>query len=182
MIAYAGIGTRDITVDDMNVIKTVSAYLSEKGIVCYSGNADGSDNIFQFNSNSNCVVYLPWKGFNDANSDSKKSIEAIVCGDTKEGLESVDKYHPSPRSLSYGARALMCRNYHQIFGYGKYPKVSFVVCCARQDEKGNVMGGTGQACRIAKACSIPVLNIRYDFDYQTIYKVLDNLIEKANEM
>ena len=183
MIAYAGIGTRDITVNDMNTICIVAKYLSEKDVVLYSGNADGSDICFQSNSNGKCVIYLPWCGFNKTNYDLKSSIEFIVCGDTKWGLDSIDKYHPNPKALSRGARALMCRNYHQIFGYDlppiiRHPKVSFVVCCASRDNKGNEIGGTGQACRIAKDNGIPVLNLRYDYDFKTIYGVLDNLIKE----
>lgn len=68
-------------------------------------------------------------------------------------------YHPSPANLTQGVRKIMARNYHQVMGIDDYPPVSFVICCANYDENG-VLGGTGQACRIAKDKGIPVYNLR----------------------
>ncbi len=60
---------------------------------------------------------------------------------------------------------MMARNWHQIVGYDSYPPVSFVVCCANESN-GEVIGGTGQACRIAKDFNIPIFNIRNGWDNQ----------------
>ena len=104
---------------------------------------------------------LPWKGFNKQGYNPADALGWFEVGQTPEGLESVSEYHPNPFGLSRGARSMMCRNYHQIHGYGDLPMVSFVVCCADSSGLG-VKGGTGQAVRIARDLDIPVINIRED--------------------
>ena len=159
MLSYAGIGSRSITPLEQNRISHIATKLS-KHFVLYSGNADGADIAFQKGSQGQCVLMLPWAGFNKQNYDMTHCLESFVVGNTTEALQSVKDFHPNPGPLSRGVRCLMARNYHQVFGVGKYPKVSFVVCCADEDKKGNVKGGTGQAVRLAISESIPVINIR----------------------
>lgn len=135
--------------------------MNKLNYVLYSGNANGSDVAFQEGSDGKCVIMLPWSGFNEDEYDYEFSRDYFVIGDEKEGIESVDKYHPNPSALKRGAKALMARNYYQINGYRKYPRVSLVVCCT--DVKyGKVQGGTGQAVRIAEDLGIPIINIRAD--------------------
>lgn len=158
MLAYAGIGSRNITLAERQIIKRIAKQLSTKFIL-YSGNAEGSDISFQEGSNGNCVVMLPYKGFNIKCFDYiKKSKEYFVLK-TDEAIESVKKFHPNPSSLNSWGFDLMVRNYFQINGYEEYEQVSFVVCCAKT-KNGKVMGGTGQAVRIALSRNIPVINIR----------------------
>ena len=171
MISYAGIGSRQITDDETATIIKIANQLSEK-YVLYSGNAEGSDIAFQNGSNNNCVLIVPWKNFNRDKYSHDRCIERIDCGDTIEGNASIDMFHPSPSSLSMGGRRMMARNYHQIHGVGKYPKVSFVICCANRDEHGKIYGGTGQACRIAESLNIPVINIRDAFYEEMLEQTL----------
>lgn len=162
-ISYAGIGSRSITEQEKLIIQKTASELSKKDILLYSGNAPGSDINFQIGSNCKCVLYLPWKNFNTAEYDVNKCINHFIVGDTKDGIESVLKFHPNPKSLSKGAKALMSRNFHQIVGYATFPQVSFVLCCANYkcvEDKIQVDGGTGQAVRIANSLNIPVFNIR----------------------
>ena len=155
IIAYAGIGSRTISHDERALIIKISNFLSEKGYVCYSGNAVGSDDAFQEGSNKRCVSFLPWNCFNAHLKSSDIHCPFI----NTEGFRSVNKFHPNWMALTEKARKLMARNYHQVRGIFGYPPVEFVVCCATQ--KGNeTLGGTGQAVRIANHFNIPVINIR----------------------
>ena len=77
---------------------------------------NGSDITFQEGSNNNCVLIVPWKNFNRDKYSHDRCIKKFDCGDTIEGNESIDKFHPNPKSLSMGGRRMMCRNYHQIMG------------------------------------------------------------------
>ena len=158
-ISYAGIGSRDITKTEEVQIKTIAKQMARENFILYSGNADGADIAFQIGSNSQCVLMLPWKKFNEDSYSTTGCIEAFDLGDSKDGLWSVDKFHPNPSALSDGGRRMMARNYHQIHGNGRWPLVSFVICCSKEVD-GNVIGGTGQAVRIAKSLNIPVFNIR----------------------
>jgi hypothetical protein len=159
MIAYAGIGSRTITETEQKQIHKIAKSFAEKDYIVYSGNAEGADIAFQTGSQGKCVLLVPWKNFNKDKYDHSKSLAKFDVGDTVDGNSSTDKFHPNPKSLSQGGRRMMSRNWHQIVGYDQYPKVSFVMCCADQDENG-IFGGTGQACRIAKSMNIPIFNIR----------------------
>jgi hypothetical protein len=160
MISYAGIGSRRITEQEEQLIIKISGKLADSGMVVYSGNADGADISFQKGSGGKCVLMLPWTKFNTKKYDVMNSLARFSLGKSPDGLVAIDKYHPSPASLTFGGRSMMARNFHQIMGYDVYPKVSFVVCCSDRDENKNVIGGTGQACRIAIDNGIPVFNIR----------------------
>lgn len=182
MISYAGIGSRDISSDEECLIMKIANKLSSLGIIVYSGNAEGSDIAFQSGSNGNCVIMLPWLNFNKNEYDVKKSLAYFDLGDTKEGNFNAEKHHPNFKNLSQGAKRMMSRNYHQVIGYDIYPKVSFIVCCADEDEYG-VKGGTGQACRIAKYNKIPIFNIRNGWDNQKeeFSNLIRKLVENRNE-
>lgn len=159
MICYAGIGSREITSEEAHKILVISSKLSKKFVV-YSGNADGSDVLFQQGSNGNCVIYLPWDGFNLEEYDYRKSVAYYDVGDTNIGNEYARKFHPAYSNLKSGGKRLMCRNTHQILGYKEYPRVSFVVYCANESSDGTIFGGTAQAVKIARSIGIPTFNIR----------------------
>lgn len=159
MISYAGIGSRDILPNEEVQIKIIAKKMARLNFILYSGNADGSDIAFQNGSNAQCVLMLPWKKFNNESYSTTACIEALDMGGSADGLSSIMKFHPNAAALTDGVRRIMARNYHQVMGYGKWPVVSFVICCSNE-VNGNVIGGTGQAVRIAKSRNIPVFNIR----------------------
>lgn len=167
-LAYAGIGSRNITDEEKFIIYNIAFQLKDNFIV-YSGNANGSDITFQKGSIGNCVIYLPYKKFNINAYDAwNNSVDSIVCGDTKEGLKAAKEFHPAYDSLTYNTKPLMIRNFHQVNGIGFYPPVKFVICCADEDDNGNVIGGTGQAVRIAKSRNIPCINIRTQYNFEKL--------------
>jgi hypothetical protein len=159
MKSYAGIGSRDITSKEYDIIIKIAKIMAKSDWILYSGNADGSDIAFQEGSNGKCVIMLPWNDFNIDNYDYTFSRDYFILGKNKDALNSIDKYHPNPKALKSGGKALMARNYYQINGYKQYPKVSLVICCA-DERNGQIKGGTGQATRIAQKQRIPVINIR----------------------
>lgn len=175
MIYYAGIGSREITEDESELIIKIGKKLSTRCIL-YSGNADGADISFQKGSEGRCVIMLPWKNFNKQNYSLDNCLDSFVVGETEEGNKAVDRFHPAPQSLKAGGRMCICRNYHQVMGYDNYPKVTFVICCADQDKTGNVLGGTGQAVRVARANNIPVFNMRADRWRMSFREFLEGLL------
>ncbi len=170
--AYAGIGSRRITAEERSTIDAVASDLKALTLTCYSGNADGADIAFQKASSLACVSFLPWVGFNVKAFDPYKLCrQTLVCGQSRIGLRSIERFHPNPSVLTASGRMLMARNYHQVhglkaatgdcFGNSEWPAVRFVLCCA-DEISGVVQGGTGQAVRIALNENIPVVNIRVD--------------------
>lgn len=163
MLSYAGIGSRDITEEESVIITQIAKYMNKHSYICYSGNAAGSDVSFQRGSDNNCVVFLPYKNFNINEYNPWKLAKACFdLGKGDDGDNAVDDFHPCPTALTWKSRPMICRNYYQVNGYDIYPQVTLVICCANTDVSGNVIGGTGQACRIAKHRHIPVINIRKD--------------------
>jgi len=160
--AYAGIGTRNLTVSEHLTIQKTARILSKSRILLYSGNAPGSDQAFQYGSKGDCVCFLPWDGFEKQSFDyTILARKYFIMGESTEGLASIIKYHPNPTSLSKGGKALMARNFHQIHGVlPDLPMIKFVVCCADPSPNGGCLGGTGQAVRIAMDLNIPIINIR----------------------
>jgi hypothetical protein len=159
--SYAGIGSREISFVEKTIITHVANILSNMNLLLYSGNAPGSDQTFQKASNGKCVVFLPWDRFELSSFDyTKNAVDFQIVGQSPQGIASINKYHPNPKSLGQGGKCLMARNWHQINGIAKFPMVSFVVCCATPDGKGSCIGGTSQAVRIALDLNIPVINIR----------------------
>ena len=67
-----------------------------------------------------------------------------------------ETFHPAWNRCSLAARKFHARNCHQILGYGLNLPVKFVVCWT---PRGEVIGGTGQALRIAKHHNIPIINL-----------------------
>lgn len=178
MRAYAGIGSRKLSAPEQTVIYKLSAQLSHKFVV-YSGNANGADITFQRGSGSNCIVFLPYYKFNINEYDAwKHSIDCFVVGESEEGIKAANELHPAPHNLNWKSMPMMARNYHQIMGYKQYPIVEFVVCCADRDKHGNIIGGTGQACRIADREGIPVINIRDKNWNDELNKCLLNIINR----
>ena len=170
--SYAGIGSRDISVIESNVITELARMLSER-YVLYSGNAKGADSYFQKGSGGKCVIFLPYSNFNVPNAvfDINTAQGLFIAGNTNLGNEWTDKVHPAANRLKDTTRPYLNRNAHQIFGwYDQWPKVNFVLCCADTDRYGKVMGGTGHACRIAKATHTPIYNIR---EYLKTYNSTD---------
>lgn len=175
MKTYAGIGSRDIPLEERTKIIAIADNLCGLDYIVYSGNANGADVAFQLGSNGQCVVFLPWARFNFGvfEPTPKYHLDHFIVGGEPEGLESVYEFHPNPKQLTAGARKLMARNYYQIHGYKDYPKVDFVMCCADQDNLGNVKGGTGQAVRIAKSMNIPIINIRTEYWEDELHDLLN---------
>lgn len=164
--SYSGIGSRNISPKESKRISLVSDYLFNLGYVLYSGHADGSDISFEQNCQGFGVSFLPWDGFNKNLISDTIKVSQI----SKEAYDSVSKFHPNSKALSSGVLKLMARNYHQVCGIGSLPVVDFVIFCA-DVKNGNVLGGTGQAVRIAKNLNIPCINLRSSDWKEQIQKI-----------
>lgn len=147
MIYYAGIGSRKTPRKYIELFKRVGAYLATQGVTLRSGGADGADKAFEIGCdmvNGKKEIYIPWKNFNDSNSN-------LVLSD-KRAVELAKKYHPQWAVLSQGAKKLQARNCHQVLGKDLETPSNFIICWT---EGGNGQGGTGQALRIARDYNIP---------------------------
>lgn len=147
---YAGIGSRKTPEFVLGLMSQMASHLANKGYTLRSGGADGADLAFELGcdrARGQKEIYLPWKGFNDSNS------ELVVS--SQKAFELAEKYHPYWHNLKQGGRKLQARNVHQILGLNFDEPVDFVICYT---EKGKRSGGTGQALRIAEAKNINIFD------------------------
>lgn len=149
---YAGIGSRRTPNNVLAIMSEFAVKAANRGFVLRSGGANGADKAFEAGCDlvgGKKEIYLPWKKFNDSESSFFQLSDSALL--------SVDKYHPSPLSLTLGARKLMARNYQQVLGDGHWPvPVTFVLCWTQGDLNS---GGTSQALRIAIDHGVPYFNL-----------------------
>jgi len=171
----AGIGSRETPGDILDEMTRIGEWVRGSGKhYIVSGHAEGADWAFERGAQERCIVFLPWKTFNNhLQSNALISVPPL----TQKAKNVTKRYHPAYDKLSHGALGLHCRNGFQILGSelgdiltGKViPKRVNVVVCWTSD--GKASGGTGQAIRIAEGHNIPVLNM-YDDKWNTYEKVI----------
>ena len=164
---YTGIGSRKTPSDVADLMVRVATFLSAIGYTLRSGGADGADSAFELGS-TDSEIYLPWKNFNGKSG--------IVCSHPK-AIDLAKQFHPHYYSLSDGAKKLMHRNSHQLFGENMDTPSDFVICWT---PSGSGSGGTGQALRIARHYNIPIFDIGSYSDMEIarrdLYRFLKNFI------
>lgn len=148
---YAGIGSRDSPPRIIELMTDIGEYLAKKGYILRSGGADGADTAFEKGCDAargKKEIYLPWRSFNNNLSP--------LCSVTPAAMDLAELYHPAYEKLSHSSKLLMARNGFQVLGRDLQTPVRFIVCYTLDAQ---VIGGTGQALRIAMDRKIPILNL-----------------------
>lgn len=126
-------------------------YLAKQGCILRSGGAKGADTAFEQGcdlAEGKKQIFLPWKNFNG----NQSPLHTV----TREARLLAKKYHPNWPVLGDRGRDFMGRNAYQMLGQTLLCPTSFVVCWT---PNGEVVGGTGQALRMAEDLHIPVFNL-----------------------
>lgn len=161
---YTGIGSRKTPIEIINKMIKLGQILGKHGYILRSGGANGADKAFEQGCDNvlgKKEIYLPWKGFNENNSnfyDIKQ--EAFILA---------QKYHPCWSRVSNAGRKLHSRNVYQVLGYDLNNPTDFIICWTPES------GGTQQALRIAYDYNIKIFNLFYD---DVIYHLKDFLYDK----
>ena len=157
MIYYAGIGARQTPEDVCRKMSQAGRAMASLGFTLRSGGAKGADAAFESAAlevpDALTEIYLPFKGFN--RNDSQ------MYGSCREARKIASHYHPRWNILSDVGREFHARNVYQILGQDLVTPSDFVLCWT---PGGRVVGGTGQALRIAHDHNIPILNFATDDD------------------
>ena len=155
----AGIGTRDLPPDEVEVCEKLGRFCAENGIRVSSGNAKCTDQAFGRGVNSVdptlLDVALPWPSYNK---------EALVPGNVIRTdhvhwyRDLAAKHHPKWEHLSEGVRSLHTRNVTILMPEENEP-VSLVLALPNTTKSWG--GGTGFGMKLAsQELGIEVLNIR----------------------
>ncbi len=164
---YAGIGSRATPPPVLAVFAKIAGRLERRDYTLRSGAATGADTGFEMGvlKAEHKEIYLPWKGFN--NSASK--LHTI----STRAFEMAADFHPRWNSCSSAARKFMARNCYQVLGLGLTDPVDFIICWT---DGGKIVGGTGQALRIAEEYKIPVINFGSESLYYSPMEALGKLV------
>lgn len=170
MFIVAGIGSRETPPLILREMITIGEQCRSRGIWVRSGRAPGADQAFETGAQERCIVYLPWRGFEEGFYSSARTH--VVTADEYVALRKhAARFHPAWAKLSQGAQRLIARDSAQVMGIGLTSPVDAVICWTKD---GGPTGGTGQAIRIAKAANIPVLNMYYS-EYRDALCVMEAL-------
>lgn len=152
MKCYAGIGARNTPTEVLAVMRNSALLLAKDGYICKTGAALGADQAFGNGAGNKLELYLPWPDYEKAwiSSLDYPGVSVINAILDRDAFRSVDQYHPAPGKLRPAVRLMHARNYLIV------RNVEFVVCWTPE---GVVVGGTGQALRIAIAAGTPIYNL-----------------------
>lgn len=150
LINYAGIGARTTPDDILKAMESAARYLSSWGYRLHSGGAAGADSAFEAGCdsvNGSKEIHLPWKGF--------RKHPSPYFGSNRDARLLAKKYHPNWSVVSDRGRDFHARNCFQVLGRDLKTPVQFVLCWT---PNGKLVGGTGQALRIAQDYDIEIIN------------------------
>lgn len=140
MHIYAGIGARATPHSTLRLMTSIARWLAALGWVLRSGGAMGADRAFEAGAEGK-EIFLPTEPIPEA------------------AFTLTSRFHPNWTACSAFARAAHARNAQIILGRDLNAPVSMVICWTPNAE---VVGGTGQALRIAAAYEIPIINLAND--------------------
>jgi len=149
-----GIGSRKTPSYILDAMEKFAREAAAKGHLFRSGHAEGADYAFEKGAGKSCMVYLPWRGFNE---NCPLLGKGIVSGQINEdALSIVIEHEPHATTCTRGVKLLKCRNVYQILGFNLLEESDLVICWT---PGGNGAGGTGLAIKIASSRNIPVIDL-----------------------
>jgi len=161
---YAGCGARSTPKKQLKAMAEISSSLSDQGWMLRSGAAIGADSAFEEGCTGAKEIYIPWEGYNGRRSRSSMD-KGVYVGATALTIEHAMRYHPNPAALKQGVKKLHARNSAILCGLDLNNPVDMLICWTPY---GEVVGGTGQAMRIAIENGIPVFNLALDKDWDLL--------------
>lgn len=160
---YTGIGSRDITDEEHNIITQIAWHFAKAGWTLRSGGAGGADTAFEKGCAGNqgkAEIFIPWKGFGTKieNVNSKRYIP------NEDKFQAAKEYLlvdiiPWFEKMSQGAQKLHGRNFYQLYGVDNTAS-DLMVYCADDDKNGTPKGGSRTAVLLARKAGVPTYNIR----------------------
>jgi hypothetical protein len=154
---YAGIGSRDLTSNQLRICELLGEWFAMQGHTLHSGNAPGADQALARGANSVnpklVNLSLPWYGFERhaiVDGNVVQIFEKLDEVDQAFFLQQAEKHHPKWERLTQGARKLHARNGMIIRPVG-------LVLAFPSSKPGG--GGTGQGMRIARAEGVELIDL-----------------------
>lgn len=180
---YTGIGARKTPNHILQRMAVYGAVLAKLGLTLRSGAADGADAAFEFGCDKNQgkkEIYLPWKNFNNHNSQLYNICESSLMLAQYVYGERFD-------TLTRPVKNLMARNCYQVSGSRLDLPSEFVICytidgCSSFKDRTAMSGGTGQAISYASMLNIPIFNLRHNDTEEKLKKLITFLYQKFGDI
>ena len=140
---YAGIGSRETPELILDYMEYRAKVYGSRGYRLRSGGAKGADTAYE-------------KGHRKYSKD----IEIYKPSDDipEAAYEMAAKYHPAWDKCNGFAQSAHARNCMIVLGKNLDTPVDFIDCWTKD---GKIIGGTGQALRMAIDLHIPIFNLAY---------------------
>lgn len=157
---YTGIGSRQTPHNIISLMEDIGELLSIKTWTLRSGGAKGADIAFEtgcLRTDSVCEIYLPWKQFNQHQSN--------LFNVSEEAMYLASKFHPRWNNLPDWGRKLHGRSAYQVLGIDLNSPSDVLICwtydgCESDSRRNMYTGGTGTAISIADYYNIPIINLK----------------------
>ena len=169
---YTGIGSRETPAPVLENIIKIAGNLAKQGWILRSGHAEGADKAFEYGCNlasGEKQIYLPWKGFNDSDSNLYLNFKEDRSGIQKLAMEIASSVIPWWGKLRFGVKLLHTRNVFQVLGWDLKSPTNLVVAWT---PFGKEVGGTRTALILAKDYNIPIINLAID-NFDKVFNVLE---------
>jgi hypothetical protein len=170
---YTGIGARKTPAKIQKMMLELGLLYGYLGYTLRSGGAEGADTQFEAGHRAmapnNAEIFLPWDGFN------KRSVKdpCNTIGVSMEAYTLARKYHPAWDKLSQGAKKMMARNAYQLLGPDLNKPTELVICWT---PGAKIIGGTGQALRMAKDYNITIANLADKKTHDLFMKLVEKFL------
>ena len=153
-LRYAGIGARATPAAVLADMETMAAWLARTGWHLSSGGADGADSAFAAGAPAGQrTIWLPWRGYNGHRGPDCRVLSGAAMA-ACIGIAAPE--HPAWERCSPAVRKLHARNAAVLLGETLDRPVD---ACVSWTERGETVGGTGMAIRVAESRGIPVFNL-----------------------
>lgn len=167
---YSGIGSRKTPRDILEVMSQIAEHLASKGWTLRSGHAEGADQAFEAGHGGlNQEIYVPWKGYNGAGRNAR-DIAYWPHDKIMSLMEITSQFHPNWAACKTSVRNMHCRNTLILVGESMDTPSDVVICWT---PNGDVVGGTGQALRMAEFLKIPIFNLGKQGDDQRLLEFIE---------
>ena len=165
MKKYTGIGSRKTPPAILGAFSRIASRLEACGYTLRSGAAGGADSAFEDGTTNLREIFIPWKGFAPLR-------EGYHVGAGPNALALAESLHPAWDRCSRGARALHGRNTYQVLGKKLDSPSEFLICWTPRGEK---VGGTATAIRLAEANGVRVFNFGRREDMESFRELLEEI-------
>lgn len=151
---YCGIGSRSTPGTIQMEMRNIARDLAVRGWLLRSGGADGADTAFEAGCGAGSKeIWLPWRGFNGSQS---QSILPEFGAQFDKAIEVAASVHPAWDRCSNAVRRFHARNVLQVLGADFKTPADKIICWT---PRGEVVGGTATALRLAQQRNIPIINL-----------------------